>query len=347
MRQSGLDPSAGGKARAKKLTKSQREEIARRAADARWNIPTATHSGVIRIAGHEVACAVLEDGRRVINQQSFSEAIGRKGKPKVSQRKADGGFFDVPAFVAADNLKPYIGSDLTESSTPIVYRPEHAGRAAYGYEARLLPLVCDVYVAADAAGALHPTQKPSANTCRVLLKAFSQLGIVALVDEATGYQEVRDKMALQAILDCYLLQAFAAWAKRFPDDFYKEMFRLKGWTWKNLNPANGPRCIAQYTKDIVYARLEAGLLRELESRNPVQSNGRRKTAHHQWLTDDLGHPKLSNHVHAVTALMRATADGQWDSFKRMLDRAFPPKGHSIQLDFDDLPVVAGLNANGG
>jgi len=74
----------------------------------------------------------------------------------------------------------------------------------------------------------------AAERSRVFLNIFAKIGIIALIDEATGYQEVRDKNALQEILDKYLRKEYAAWAKRFPDEFYIEMFRLKGWKWKGM-----------------------------------------------------------------------------------------------------------------
>src|SRR5947209_2680778 len=107
------DPSEGGKARAKKLSKAEREEIARRAADARWNIPQATHDGTLSIAGREIECAVLEDGRRVLGQQSFMAAIGRTGKPSRAEQVAgNGSSLITPVFLAAENLIPFIGEDL-------------------------------------------------------------------------------------------------------------------------------------------------------------------------------------------------------------------------------------------
>src|SRR5260370_33604448 len=105
----GLNPSEGGKARARKLAPAQREEIARRAADARWNIPQATHLGMLHLAGRNLECAVLEDGRRIIGQQSMMVAIGRTGRPNRAEMSGDKGCFTPPAFLAAENLKPYIG----------------------------------------------------------------------------------------------------------------------------------------------------------------------------------------------------------------------------------------------
>jgi hypothetical protein len=129
-----------------------------------------------------------------------------------------------------------------------------------------------------------------------MLKGLGRLGIAGLIDEATGYQEVRDKQALQALLDTYLRKELAAWAKRFPDEFYEHIFRLRGWQWKGRGK-NPPQAVAGYTKDIVYdARLAPQILEELEKKNPVEG-GRRKAKHHQWLTEDVGHPALAQHLH--------------------------------------------------
>src|SRR4029077_17306171 len=123
----------------------------------------------------------------------------------------------------------------------------------------------------------------------VIIRAVAKVGIIALVDEATGYQDIRHREALQAILDRYLRREFAAWAKRFPDEFYKELFRLRGWKWEG--PGKSGHAVAHATNDLVYARLAPDLLAELQLRNPRENN-RRKAKHHQWLTDDIGLPAL-------------------------------------------------------
>jgi hypothetical protein len=70
---------------------------------------------------------------------------------------------------------------------------------------------------------------------------------------------------------------------------------------------------------------------ELEKVNPIGENGRRKSKHHQWLTDDVGHPALAQHLHAIIGLMRASEN--WDSFMILTDRAFPRRGDTLQLDY--------------
>ena len=80
--------------------------------------------------------------------------------------------------------------------------------------------------------------------------------------------------------------------------------------------------VNNYTNDIVYRRLAPGVLAELKQQNPTLPGGRgRSTHHHRLFTPDFGHPKLKEHLAAVTALMRASPN--WETFKRHIDHAFP------------------------
>jgi hypothetical protein len=158
------------------------------------------------------------------------------------------------------------------------------------------------------------------------------VGITALVDEATGYQEVRDRRALEAILDKFLRKELAAWAKRFPDEFYQQIFRLKKWEWKGMS-VNRPGVVGKYTNDLVYERIAPGILDELKRLNPKDERGRRKSAHHQWLTEDIGHPALAQHVYALIGFMRVSEE--WDVFYRMVQRAFPKKNTTLLLPIPD------------
>jgi hypothetical protein len=151
----GLDPAKGGRARAEKLTPEERQEIARRAAEARWSsdIPNATHTGELTLAGRVIPCAVLATGQRVLTQEGFLVAIGRSRKQKGGQNliSPDG----LPPFLASDNLKPFVSEDLKQATVPVVFRSPptgegrgQRGKRAYGYDAELLPMVCEVYLAA-------------------------------------------------------------------------------------------------------------------------------------------------------------------------------------------------------
>ena len=328
-----LGAAKGGHARARKLSPEERKEIARQAAEARWaterkNPPLirATHEGQLKIGETIIPCAVTEDGTRLLTQHGFLEAIGRSGKPAAGRGSV---VEKVAPFLALDNLKSFITKELESSTFPILFKPVQGSRA-WGYRAELLPRVCEVYLKARDAGVLLKNQEKFAKACDLLMRALAHVGIVALVDEATGYQEFRERQALQALLDRYLRKELAAWAQQFPTEFYQHIFRLRNWEWKGMS-VNRPWVVGKLTKDIVYARLAPGIVKELEQRNPLNEKGYRKARHHQWLTEDVGHPALAQHLHAVIAFMRVAAS--WKQFHTMLDQAFPKQGDTLKLPF--------------
>lgn len=321
----------GGFARAKSLSRKERSEIASKAATARWDLlaslPKATHGDPdhpLRIGDVEIPCYVLDDKRRVLHQRAMVRAIG------IARGSSGGTGGDrLGKFASGKILSPYLGERLSAVTEPIKFRTPN-NQIAYGYDATVLADLCEAVLKARRDGMLQKQQEHIAMQCEILLQGFARVGIIALVDEATGYQEVRDRQALNAFLDQFLRKEFAVWAKRFPDEYYKEIFRLRGWKWQGMK-VNRPQVVAHYTKDIVYARLAPGVLKELEERNPPDEKGRRKAKHHQWLTEDIGHPRLAEHLYGVIGLMRAVPDRDWNSFKKMLDRAYPKRGDSLQL----------------
>ncbi len=73
------------------------------------------------------------------------------------------------------------------------------------------------------------------------------------------------------------------------------------------------------------------MLGELRRLNPPTDKGYRKHRHHEWLTEDVGHPALRDHLMGVIALMKATPDDAWAKFKRMLSRVYPKCSEQIEL----------------
>jgi hypothetical protein len=294
------------------------------------NMPRATHAGNLKIGSAELPCAVLEDGTRVLTQEGFLEAIGRARKAKGGQGASSAS--RLPAFLSAKNLTQFIPDDLMTASSPVIFKTVTGGRA-FGYKAELLPLVCQVYLNARDNKALSPTQEPIAAKCDILIRGLAAVGIVALVDEATGYQNVRAREALERILEAFISDELLKWAKTFPDEFYRQLFRLRGWHMTPLS-VKRPILVGKLTNGIVYERLAPGVLDELKKKTPKDDKGRRVHKYHQWLTEDVGNPRLREHLAAVIALMRASAT--WDGFSRALERAFPKLGTTPPFQFDDL-----------
>ncbi|MFA7638486.1 MAG: P63C domain-containing protein [Parvibaculum sp.] len=326
--------AAGGDARAKALSPQVRSNIARKAASARWgkSMPEAIYGSPekpLLIGGREIQAYVLDDETRVISQATFLEAIGRHRKANV---RNEGGEERTPPILQGKAIKPFISQELLEKSRPIQFRM-NGGALASGYRAEILPMVCEVYLRARDAGALPPNQRHVAVQAEILIRALAHVGIIALVDEVTGYQDVRARTALNEILEQFISEELRKWAKTFPDEFYKQMFRLRDWKFTSASIKKRPGVVGKYTNDIVYERLAPGVLDELKAKNPKLSTGRRKHKHFQWLTEDVGDPRLREHLASVITLMKAS--NNWDQFKRMLDRALPPFGRTGQLPLDD------------
>jgi len=340
--------SKGGIARAQALSSEKRIEIARIAAESRWsNVPKAiTETRVLKIGDAEIPCAVLEDQRRVLTQEGVLHAIGRAKKAKGGQGASV--VDNPPAFLAAKNLRPFISEDLIRSTTPILFRAfsERGAVRAFGYDARLLPEICKVFVDAKQARKLLPSQLHIAEKCELLLKALAGIGIIALVDEVTGHQAQRDRADLQKILEKYINPELIPlpWTKRFPEEFYKELFRLHRWQYSPPS-VKRPRLLSSLTARLVYKQLPPGVWEELKRVNPANDKGLRKHLHWRHLSKDIGNEHLANQLIAVTTLMRSAPN--WRAFERLFERAFPPKQLSPQINLalaykDDESVIPAL-----
>jgi hypothetical protein len=317
----GTPQSLGGKARAEKLSPEERRQIAKGAADARWGggdeVVRATHGSADRpltIGAIEIPCYVLEDGRRVLVQRGLMTALDMK-----QGTAGRGGGDRLAKFASTKAVSPFISKELRDMiTTPIRFRA--GGSLAYGYEATILADLCDAILQARAGGDLHYQQAHIAKRCEILVRAFARVGIIALVDEATGYQEVRDRRALEDILNKYISEELRKWTPTFPNEYFSEIFRLKNWTAPRF-PTARPGVIGTYTNDIVYSRLAPGVLDELQRLNPTDGKGRRKHKNFQFLTPDHGHPKLRDHLRDVVLLMSASSS--WAEFRKLIDRVKP------------------------
>ena len=285
------------------------------------NPSKAAFEGKLMIGGLEIECAVLEDGTRLISQRALTKALGAPSGGAAFKRRSEEGVADLPIFLAYERIKPFISGDLSASlKSSDEYIPLHGGRSAFGIKAELIPEICDVWLKGRDAGVLTGRQMVIAQQADILMRGLAHVGIVALVDEATGYQYVRARNALEEILEKFISTEFRKWAKMFPDDFYREMFRLRSWEFKEDTVKRTP-LVGKLTLDLVYDRLAPGVRQRLEQVNPKNEKGYRKYKLFQRLTEDVGDPSLRAHLTAVIALMKSVDD--WDSFTKAINRALP------------------------
>ncbi|MBU0717979.1 MAG: P63C domain-containing protein [Planctomycetes bacterium] len=310
--------SKGGKARAKAMTPKQRSENARRAVEARWakaGKPTmlrATHGSLehpLVIGDIELPCYVLEDGTRVFSQRGLQSglAMGVRGGALRMAKFADD--------IALNSSKHQGLVARFKSPINFVSPTGHA----LGYEATILVDLCDAILDARSEKELKPGLAVVAERCEILVRAFAKVGIIALVDEATGYQYERARTALEDLLQEFLSDELRAWVKTFPNAYFKQLCRLKNIP---MRPdMRFPRYFGRITANIVYKRLHPGLLNELQSRSPVNTKGNRPHKLFQWLSEGLGHPQLLQHLGAVIGLMKISPD--YETFKKHLDVVAP------------------------
>jgi len=316
--------SKGGKAAAENLTPHERAERAKKASKAAYErkkaLPKVSHRGTIRIGTMEIPCVVTRDGRRGISATSVASVFGgRTGSQMKIKKEMEQSGSQLPVFLASREIIPFVEKHLPgDLKTP--FEVVNGTRIEELYDPSVLPLACNIWVDAKNAGVLHPKQYGRGEVALSIIQALASVGITALVDEATGYQEVRDKHALQKILDKYLTVEAAKWASKFPLEFYRQIFRLRNWDWENKNKGF-PSCVGNYTNDLVYDRIAPSLSDALSEMNP-KIDGNRKSKHHQHMTST-GVSELDSYLTATIALMKASDD--WGSFTGLMDRVMPKK----------------------
>lgn len=301
--------------------------------------------GAVDLGGIKMPCAVVQGPsgiQRVLTETGITNAIlgTRSGASKRLKKAASDGGALLPIFLAPGQLSPFIDKELADGPLrPIDYLD--GDRVVRGYDASILTSVCSIWLRAREAGALQSQQLPKAQKAEILMRALAETGIVALIDEVTGYEKVRPQNALQAYLEMVIRKELAAWAKKFPDEFYENIYKLKDWPWPGMQK-NRYSVVAHYTRDLVYERIGPGLLQELERKSPKNEKGQRSTRFHQWLTEDIGDPLLAQHIHALLMFQRlAIANGYgWHRFVQMVDQVLPKRGANLLLPFEPTPPTA-------
>jgi len=316
--------SMGGKARSQKLSKEKRQEISRHAASARWEkagkepIPKATHEGLIHIGDAEIACAVLNDQRRILTQSAFYIAIGRSRTPKAGTG-VESTLDKLPFFLQAEILKPFISQELMASTTPVSYQ-DKSGRRMLGYNAELLPMVAEVYLKMRDHFAREGRETPKnfahiVEACDILIRGLARVGIKALVDEATGYQYDRPRRDLEKYLEKFLAESLRKWVRTFPADYFKHLCRLRG---VELRPdMKLPQYFGILTNNLIYRRMAPGLLKRLKDRRDELGGGNLCGA----LSLDFGIPEVLVHLGMVVGIMKINTN--YKAFEKQLDQIAP------------------------
>lgn len=316
-----------GKARWIGVPEETRKMLVSQAAHARWKkeadvVRVADYRGEIDLAGFELGCAVLDDGTRVLSERSVSVALGHQRHPADYDRKqvaAATGQEVLPAFISSVVANYLPASAKSKLANPIRYQLKKGfGIPAIGVEATLLADICEAFLAAREDGVLPQEELGKARAADRLMRALARVALVALIDEATGFQVVRDRDELQKLLAKYVSEEHRPWMQKFPNEFYVELFRLRNV--KTDDVRKRPLYFGKLTNDLVYSRLLPGMLPKLDEVNPTNEQGRRARKHHQHLLEQ-GEEHLKKHLTGLVYLMRSSAS--WTDFMKAVNRAAP------------------------
>ena len=326
--------SKGGSERAKKLTKEQRKEIASAAAKARWErahqqtrIPSAQTDGILKIGDVGLDVFVLDDKRRVISKRAMARALNLKSQGGNAFMRT----------MSRKGLAATISSSLAgRIANPLsFYTPR--GELADGYEAEVLIEVCDALIEARNAGYLAKSQQFLAMQAEIIFRSAAKLGIIALVDEATGFVD-RTRDEYRKLFESFIRAEFRQWEREFPDKFFDMIYRLYGLKRHTPDTNRHPQFFGHFIRKFVYyplANSNGAILENLEQKNPVvYDSGGRKHKFFQYLTEEIGMPAFRQHLWQVVGIGESAQDRT--HFERGFYRAFPeaiPKKDIEQFDF--------------
>lgn len=228
-----------------------------------------------------------------------------------------GGGDRIANFVNTKAISPFASMALREMITePIKFRAQ--GSLAYGYDATILPEICAaVLEARNSPEGLNHQQVHIAKQAEVLLLAFAKVGIIALVDEATGFQYDRPRRDLEEQLKRFMSESLRAWVKTFPADYFKHLCRLRGVELRA--DMKLPQYFGHLTNNLVYRRIAPGLLKKLKERK--LERGSPSNSLHSWLSEDVGFRAILVHLGTVVGLMKVNTD--YKAFERQLDQVAP------------------------
>jgi hypothetical protein len=329
----------GGQARASVLTPAQRTSIARTAALARWGdksaiqqasesadqqpkvaetkeivtqesaLPFALFHGKLLMGGTEFNVYVLDNGKRVMAQREVVRVLTGSLKGGL-ERYLQG-------------LVPYVDPEEIRRQT-MQFSIPGTGNKGIGYDATILLDICDGYLRAREAGALASNQQDLAKQAEIITRSCAKVGIIALIDEATGYQAFRKKQELQLKLQAFIAEDLQDWALMFQPEFWFELARLEG---IHYSPRSRPLRWGKYIMAFVYDAVDGDVGKELRKKNP---DPHFKQNHHQWLKE-FGKQKVHDQIERVITIMKLCDN--MEDFKHKFARVFKKTAVSDQLDF--------------
>ena len=287
------------------------------------------HEGEIVLGNNPISCYVLEDGTRILSARGMQDALkmvdeSEPGKQKPGTR--------LTRYLNQKTLSAFIYGD----KAPDHYKPIECykgNQKISGYEATVLADICDAFLEERKSIDLSPRQKIIADQCEILIRGFARVGIIALIDEATGYQYDRERFELQKILNAYVADEILKWQLTFTDDFYKEIYRLWGLPFIPKYIRNKPSFIGKLTNKYIYELLPRGVVDKIKENTGKTDKGNWRYKWHQSLTPEIGREHLRKQIIEVTTLMSISQSKE--QFDSLFQRKYNKRPVQLLLEFNE------------
>lgn len=287
--------------------------------------PKAEWAGILDIGDTELPCYVLSDGRRVISRSGATSSLtGGKG----------GG--NLESYISVGALQGYLPPDFADQMIEFTLEGV-TNKTARGITAESFCDLCTAYVTALEANALQSDrQREIAAHAGMFLAASAKVGLLALIDEATGYQYDRAEDALRFKLKLFLEDEMRKWEKTFPDQLWAEFGRLTNW--KGATNSQRPKYWGKLVNELVYDYMDPDVAQWLRENVPAPRGGKN---YHQWLSSQYGLKKLTEHLWMLIGM--AAACQTMPELRRKMGERFGR--HPVQITlFVDPPVGRALRA---
>jgi hypothetical protein len=322
----------GGRARAEALSPDEKKAIAQAAARARWSkvkdvtavtatapstsdvaavgvVPKATHWGELQIGDKVLPCYRLDTDERVFSLKGVV----------VSLMGTEGG--QLAEYIKVKSLRPYLPNELVPAENdqiPALIQFDTGGEGFTKY-ASGLPVerfidICEAYSRASESGDTTERQDQIAQAANAFLRASAKVGIIALVDEATGYQEERPADELQFKLKLFLTEYMRKWEKTFPDELWQQFGRLTKWK-GSLHQR--PKYWGKLVMELIYEYLDPDVAQWLKENAPAPRHGQN---YFQWLNEQYGLKKLVEHIWKVIGV--ASTCETMDELKQRMEEIY-------------------------
>lgn len=248
--------------------------------------------------GIDVDCYVLNDERHtaVISKRGMARSLGMSDRGN-----------SITNLVQSKSLSEIITSadGLREKlSNPLIFKDSLSADGklnpiVHGYDVTILIDLCQAIKKANEEGKLAPNQKHIARQAGIIVAASAKAGIKGLVYALSGYDVTREEII--SSFKRFVAQEARGYEKEFPDELYKEWYRL----YQEKRPKkNKPWRFMHLTNSQVYkplARSNGRLLKLLKVHK--REYGNKNNRLHQFLAE-IGVKALRQHLGQLLAIAK-------------------------------------------